>query len=143
MQVYNVNKKNKGISEMIIKNFVGGHSLSIFTDCEYDAAIRKYRGGYKIAEIPFSGSMLSAKIRQEEAESVNFEGVSIPTNTPQIFEDVDPIPLEEECDFCIVSAMYVAACKSLGIDTKRLLTIGAPVVDEENRVIGTCSLNRN
>ena len=96
-----------------------------------------------MAEIPFSGRMLSAKRRQEAAEEINYEGVSIPTNTPQILEDVDPIPPEVECDFCIVSAMYVAACKSLGIDTKRLLTIGAPVVDEENRVIGTCSLNRN
>ena len=85
----------------------------------------------------------AAEDAKESAEEINYEGVSIPTNTPQIFEDVDPIPPEEECDFCIVSAMYVAACKSLGINTKRLLTIGAPVVDEENRVIGTCSLNRN
>lgn len=128
---------------MTIKNFVGGHTLNIYTDCEYDPSIRKYRGGHKIAEIPFSGRMLSAKIRQEASEAVNYEGISIPTNTPQIYEGVDSIPPEDECDFCIVSAMYVAACKSLGIDTKRLLTIGAPVVDEDNRVIGTCALNRN
>lgn len=128
---------------MKIKNFVGGHALNIYADCEYDPLIRKYRGGHKIAEIPFSGKMLSAKIRQEIAETIEFDGVLIQTYTPQIFEDVDLIPPEKECDFCIVSAMYVAACKSLGIDTKRLLTIGAPVVDEDNRVIGTCALNRN
>ena len=128
---------------MTIKNFVGGHTLNIYTGCTYDPSIRKYRGGYKIAEIPFSGRMLSARVRQEAAETVYYDGTPIPTNTPQVFEDIDPIPTEEECDFCIVSAMYVAACKSLEIDTKRLLTIGAPVVDEDNRVIGTCSLNRN
>lgn len=128
---------------MTIKNFVGGHALNIYTDCEYDPTIRKYRGGYKIAEIPYSGKMLSAKIWQEKAEKIEFDSVSIPTYTPQLFEDVDPLPPEDECDFCIVSAMYVAACKSLGIDTNRLLTIGTPVVDEDNRVIGTCALNRN
>ena len=128
---------------MVIKSFVGGHSLSIYAGCEYDAEIRKYRGGKKIAEIPYSGKMLSAKIQQKPADNIEYQGIGIPTMTPQVFEAVDPIPPKEECDYCIVSAMYVAACKSLGIDTDRLVTIGAPVVDEENRVIGCVGLNRN
>lgn len=128
---------------MNIKSFVGGHSLCIYADCVFDPSIRKYRGGRKIAEIPYSGRMLSAKIKQDTAPPVDFEGTLIPSKTPQLFEDVDPIPSEEECDLCIVSAMYVAACKSLGVDTSRLLTIGTPVVDEHNRVVGTCFLNRN
>lgn len=128
---------------MIIKSFVGGHSLRIFTDCVYEESIRKNCGGRLVAEIPYSGRMLSAKIRQEDTEPINFEGVLIPVKTPQIFEAVDPIPGTDECDYCIVSAMYVAACKALGIDTSRLLTIGEPVVDEEGRVIGTICLNKN
>lgn len=128
---------------MIIKSFVGGHSLRIFTDCVYDDSIRKYRGGSLIAEIPYSGRMLSAKIKQEDAEPISFDGILIPVKTPQIFEAVDPIPGADECDYCIVSAMYVAACKALGTDTSRLLTIGDPVVDEDGRVIGTICLNKN
>lgn len=128
---------------MIIKSFVGGHPLRIFTDCVYDESIRKYRGGRLVAEIPYSGRMLSAKTRQEDTEPISFNGILIPVKTPQIFEGVDPIPGTSECDYCIVSAMYVAACKSLGIDTSRLLTIGDPVVDKEGYVIGTMSLNRN
>lgn len=128
---------------MIIKSFVGGHSLRIFTDCIYDESIRKNRGGRVAAEIPYSGRMLSAKARQYDAEPIKFNGVFIPVKTPQIFESVDPIPSKDECDYCIVSAMYVAACKSLGVDTSRLLTIGEPVVDENGAVIGTISLNKN
>lgn len=128
---------------MIIKSFVGGHSLRIFTDCVYDERIRKYRGGSLAAEIPYSGRMLSAKIKQENAEPISFDGILIPVKTPQIFEAVDPIPDTDECDYCIVSAMYVAACKALGIDTSRLLTIGDLVADEEGSVIGAICLNKN
>lgn len=128
---------------MIIKSFVGGHSLRIFTDCLYDESIRKYRSGRLVAEIPYSGRMLSAKVKQDSAEPIKFNGVLIPVKTPQFFESVDPIPDKDECDYCIVSAMYVTACKSLGIDTSRLLTIGEPVVDENGVVIGTISLNKN
>lgn len=128
---------------MIIKSFVGGHPLRIFADCVYDESIRKYRGGRIIAEIPYSGKMLSVKVKQTDAEPLNFDGILIPLKTPQIFESVDTIPDKDECDYCIVSAMYVAACKSLGIDTSRLLTIGEPVADNEGRVIGTVSLNKN
>lgn len=128
---------------MRIVSCVGGHSINVYEDCVYDSEIRKFRGGKKKAEIPFSGKMLSAKVYQEKAESIDFQGVSIETMTPQVFEDVDPIPDESECDYCIVSAMYVSACKALGYDTSRLLTIGTPVVDDNNMTIGCCGFNRN
>lgn len=128
---------------MVIKSFVGGHSVKVFRGCEYDDSSRKYRGGELIAEIPYSGRMLSATIRQSSAEPIDYLGAEIPTQTPQVFETVDPLPSEQECDYCIVSAMYVAACKQLGIDTSRLLTIGTPVVDADGRIIGACGLSRN
>ena len=128
---------------MQVKSFVGGHSLCIYADCVYDPAIRKYRAGRLVAEIPYSGKMLNAHWQQSEAEPVLFDGVAIPTMTPQVFSDVDVLPGEDECDYCIVSALYVAACKALGKPTNRLLTIGIPVVDETGRTVGCCSLNRN
>lgn len=128
---------------MVIKSYVGGHGVKVFTGCTYDPAIRKYRGGRLAVEIPYSGRMLSAKVSQENAEPIFFDGVSIPVKTAQVFQSVDEIPGEDECDYCVVSAMYVAACKALGLDTSRLLTIGAPVADENGHVIGTVFLNRN
>lgn len=128
---------------MIIKSFVGGHDINVYTDCVYDASIRKYRGGHVLTVIPYSGCMLSAKVEQKDAESVDYNGIGLQTKTPQIFTAVDPIPAKDECDYCIVSAMYVAACKSLGLDTSRLLTIGEPVADENGSVIGCINFNRN
>lgn len=128
---------------MVVKSFVGGHKLCIFADCEFDPKIRKYRGGRIIAEIPFSGRILNAHWSQSEAEPVMVDGMEIPTLSPQAFSDVDELPGTEECDYCIVSALYVAACKALGRATDRLLTIGVPVVDEEGRTVGCCALNRN
>ena len=128
---------------MKIKSFVGGHSIKVFSGCEFDPRYRKFTGGTQIGEIPFSGRMLNAKIAKQESSEVDFEGFTLTLNTPQEFEDVDPIPSADECDFCIVSAMYVAACKAVGADTSRLLTIGGTVVDENGSVIGACSFNRN
>ena len=128
---------------MIIKSYVGGHSLKIYRNCVYDPSIRKYRGGTLLCEIPYSGRMLNAKIRQEEAAPLYYDGVAVPTLTPQIFEEVDRLPPETECDLCIVSALYAAACRALGRDTSRLLTIGPPVVNEDGITVGTVALNRN
>ncbi|MBQ5824162.1 MAG: hypothetical protein IIW48_05075 [Clostridia bacterium] len=126
-----------------IMSFVGGHDVKIYSGTVYDPSIRKRRGGEIIAVIPYSGRMLSAVVKQSPDTPIQYDGVLIPVNSPQIFTAVDPVPPEDECDFCVVSAMYVAACKALGLDTSRLLTIGEPVADEEGRVIGTASLNRN
>lgn len=128
---------------MVVKSFVGGHKLCVFKDCEFDPIIRKYRGGRVIAEIPYSGRILNAYWSQFEEASVEFDGIEIPTLSPQVFLDADELPETEECDYCIVSTLYVAACKALGRSTDRLLTIGMPVVDEEGRTIGCCALNRN
>lgn len=127
----------------IIKSFVGGHPIKIYKDSVYDEKIRKFRGGNLLAEIPYSGSLLNAHYIQNDADTVLFNDIEIPTKTPSIFTDVDELPDESECDFCVVSALYVSACKELGRDTSRLLTIGTPVVDENGVVIGTTALNRN
>lgn len=126
-----------------IKSFVGGHPIKIYKDSVYDEKIRKYRGGVLLTEIPFSGILLNAHCQQNAADAVLFRNIEIPTKTPLIFTSVDPLPDESECDYCVVSALYVAACKELGVDTSRLLTIGTPVVDENGVVIGTTALNRN
>ena len=88
--------------------------------------------------------MLNVQIQQDSAQPLLYDGYEIQTMSAQRFVSVDPLPPTEECDYCIVSALYVAACKSLGIDTSRLLTISStPVVDDNGSPIGTCSLNRN
>ncbi len=126
-----------------VKSFVGGHSVMIFKDCVFDEKIRKYRGGTLVAEIPYSGRLLNAYFKQDDAEAIVYGEIEIPTKTPPIYTDVDELPDKSECDFCIVSALYVAACKELGKDTSRLLTIGSPVADDAGHVIGTTALNRN
>lgn len=127
----------------LIKSFVGGHPVCVFAGCEFDPQTRKYKGGHKIAEIPYSGRMLSAHSDQTDAGEIEYNGTFLPTKTMPIFTSVDDIPGEDECDLCIVSSMYVSACKSLGKDTSRLLTIGETVVDENGHVIGTINFNRN
>ena len=127
----------------MIKSYVGGHEIRVFTGCIFDPSVRKYRGGELLTVIPYSGKMLSAVLDQQNAEPIYVNGVEIPTKTPQSFTAVDPVPNESESDYCIVSSMYVAACKSLGVDTSRLLTIGEPVVDDNNHVIGCINFNRN
>ena len=128
---------------MKIKSYVGGHDIDIYKDCIYDPKIRKYRGGEKVATIPYGGRMLSAcTAPQMELEPIQMDGGSIPVHSALVFEQVDPLPEPEECDLCVVSAMYVNACKALGIETSRLLTVGGTGVDEAGKVIGTCWLNR-
>ena len=126
-----------------IKSFVGGHPIYVFAGCEFDPETRKYKGGHKIAEIPYSGRMLSAVFSQESDEDIEYNGVFLPTKTTPKIISVDEIPSEDECDLCIVSATYASACKSFGKDTSRLLTIGDAVVDEKGRLVGTINLYRN
>lgn len=127
---------------MRIKSFIGNHPVRIYADCEFDPSIRKYRAGRLIAEIPYSGRMLSAKTVCEDTGRIEISGVDVPVSKIR-FTDVDALPDESECDYCIVSAMYVAACRELGVSTDRLLTISTPVVDENGIVIGTVGFNRN
>ena len=128
---------------MRIKSFVGGHDIHVYAGCQFNSDIRKYTGGTIIATIPFSGKILNAEAKQEESELIEYGNTVLPVMSKTIFTRVDPIPDTEECDLCIVSNKYVSACRSLGIETSRLLTIGDSVVDEEGRIIGCINLNRN
>lgn len=125
-----------------ILSCVGGHPVNIYKNAEFDSAIRKYRGGEIAATIPYAGFMLSARAEQVDDEPIIVDGVEIPTKTPQKWVSVDPLPDEPDALY-IVSAMYVAARKELGLPTNMLLTIGQVVVDETGRVAGCVNLNRN
>ena len=129
---------------MVIKSYVGGHSIDIFQNAVYDPAIRKYRGGNLIGIIPYAGRMLSARMKpQRKLPPIQMDGISIPVYSAPEWESVDPIPNLSECDYALVSALYLSACKDMGMDTSRLLTIGGSVVDDAGKIIGTVWLNRN
>lgn len=129
---------------MKILSYVGGHDIVIYGGAVYDPAIRRYRGGKPIATIPYSGRMLSAyALPQTELEPLVYGDALIPQRSALVWQSTDPVPDAAECDFALVSAMYVAACKELGVDTSRLLTVGGAVVDERERTVGTAWLNRN
>lgn len=131
-------------SAMTIKSYVGGHPVAVFRDAVYDPAIRKYRGGILVGVIPYAGRMLSARMKpQKELPPVEMDGNSIPVRSAPEWESADPVPDRSECDYALVSAMYLSACKELGLDTSRLLTIGGSVVDDTGKVIGTAWLNHN
>ena len=127
---------------MKIKSFVGNHDINIYHGCSYDPTLRKYRGGTLLKTISYSGKMLNAESVQKSGWMI-VDGVKIPVTSRQMFINVDPIPPLEECDYCIVSNKYVAACKNLGINTSRLLTIGDTVVDSDGRIIGCVGLCKN
>ena len=129
---------------MAIRNFVGGHNVVLFKGTTYDPASHKHKGGWPEMTFPYSGRSLSAKVTQTIAPPIYENGVKIPTLTPQTFIDVDPLPDDDNGkDLYIVSAMYVNACRALGIDTSRLLTVGGTVVDDNGKIIGVVGFNRN
>ncbi len=129
---------------MKIQSYVGGHDIAIIQGAVFDPACRKYRGGICIARIPYAGRMLSAHAApQQELEPLTWEDQQIPLRSALRWDFVDPIPPREECDYALVSVPYVTACRAMGMDTSRLLTIGGSVVDDAGRVIGACWLNRN
>lgn len=123
-----------------IKNFVGGHDVVVYADCEYDKRMRKYRVTEKsriVAKIKYCGWTLNAYSERFPESELN----GIPIGHAPQFRDVDPVP--EGCDFAIVSTVYVAACKALGVDTSNLLTTGTAVIDDSNKVVGCIQLIRN
>ena len=127
----------------MIKSYVGGHDINVYSGCTFDPKVRKYRGGELAAVIPYAGNMLSAKFSPAKKEIISVGNAEIILKSPQEFTDVDPLPAGNSDDLYVVSALYVAACKALGKDTSRLLTIGDTVVDDMNRVIGCVDFNRN
>ena len=76
--------------------------------------------------------------------SLNCNGLSIPIQIYPEWVDVDALPVGDDDNFTliIVNEEYVRACEYLGIPTDKLLTVGKPVVDEENwgTVIGYVGL---
>lgn len=127
---------------MKVVSYVGGHDVVVYKDAVYDPSIRKYRGGTPVAIIPYSGRMLSATAKPAPEEMVLLNGVEVPVHSASEWDHVDPLPDPEKCDFALVSAMYAAACRELGMDISRLLTIGGVVVDDAGRTIGCAWLNR-
>ena len=129
---------------MKVVSYVGGHNVVVYKDAVYDPSIRKYRGGTPAAIVPYSGRMLSAAVKPAREEMLQLNGVEVPVHGVSEWDRalVDPLPAPEECDFALVSAMYAVACRELGLDTSRLLTIGGVVVDDDGRTIGCVWLNR-
>lgn len=127
-----------------IRAYVGGHDITVFAGAQYDPATRKYKGGTPIAVIPYSGRMLTAYPKPRRAlPPLDWNGAVVPLYAEAQWEAVDPLPGLDECDYAIVSTLYAAACRSLGLDTSRLLTVGGAVADPEGRTIGAAWLNKN
>ena len=127
---------------MKVVSYVGGHDVVVYKDAVYDPSIRKYCGGTPVAVIPYSGRMLSATARPAQEEMLLLNGVEVPVHEAAAWDHVDPLPDADACDFALVSAMYAAACRELGVNTSRLLTIGGVVVDDAGRTVGCAWLNR-
>ena len=121
------------------------HPVSVVSGATFDASIRKYRGGSVVSTIPSSGMVSAISTRQVEMDPIlNEDGVSIPTISAPKWERVDSLPEAPEGTMYVVSAMYVAACRELGLPTDRLLTIGPAVVGDDGRsIVGCVSLVRN
>lgn len=118
--------------------------IDIYKDAEYDSSIGVFRGGVKVAEIPYAGHSLYVKTEQVDDEPIVVEGVEIPTESPLKWISVDPLPEGDDPDtMYIVPMYYVAACKELGLPTDKLLTMGQPVVDDTGRFIGCVAFIRN
>ena len=121
------------------------HPVSVVSGATFDASIRKYRGGSVVSTIPSSGMVSAISTRQVEMDPILIEdGVSIPTISAPKWERVDSLPEAPEGTMYVVSAMYIAACRELGLPTDRLLTIGPAVVGDDGRsILGCVSLVRN
>lgn len=118
------------------------HDVTLIANAIFDPTIRKYRGGEIVVTIPSSGMVSAKSTPSPEMDPLVCDGVPIPTMGAPRWEGVDPLP--EGGDYYIVSALYVSACRELGLPTDRLLTIGNTVVGEDGRTIrGTACLIRN
>lgn len=125
---------------MKVVSYVGGHDVIVYKGAIYDPSIRKYRGGTPVAVIPYSGRMLSAVAKPAQEDMLQLNGVEIPVHGASEWDHVDAPPTQNE--WALVSSMYAAACRELGLDTSRLLTIGGVVVDDTGRTVGCAWLNR-
>ena len=117
------------------------HAINIVDSAEYNASVRKHirtSVTKTVKVIAPSGKLLNAKIVRNVADPID----GIPTVKSE-YPSVDELP--EGADFVVVSAMYVAARRELGLPTEKLLTVGDTVYDsvENPKPIGVLNLSRN
>lgn len=98
------------------------HDIVIYSqaDCTWDKTSRKQilrDGATPLTTLQKSGVVLSAKMASQDDAMI--DGIPI---IRQTFVDIDPLPLGADSDYCVVSQLYMAAVKQLGLDTTRLLT---------------------
>lgn len=103
------------------------HSINIIADAVFRQEIRKHIGGHEIAEIPVSGTLLSARLDTQLVADLG-SGVEI---ARQVAVACDELPDEaKQADYVIVSAMYAVAYRQVhGDDGVILLTIRDLVVE--------------
>lgn len=111
----------------------------------YVSAIRKYiatKDTVVLTTIPPSGILLNAQMSDVKVDTIEVDGIEIETITTAV-TSVDELPEGE--DFVLVSALYVSARQSLGLNTSRCLTIGTPVYQSEDKPfpMGVMALRRN
>ena len=117
------------------------HAITIMAGTVYNPTTRNHFVGKQtkiVKEIPSSGNTLNAYY---ERYMDDLNGLPIDRIT---YTNVDPIP--ENVDYVIVSAIYVEACKKLGKDTTKCLTVGKGVFSNEGKIrkpVGTTSLKCN
>jgi len=120
------------------------HIINLFREDStvFDASIRKLlvKDGQVAAQvIEPSGTLLNAKQEERFTEAV----YGIPCKTFE-FTSVDAYPQDTD-HYYVVSALYVSACKALGLRTDRLLTVRGTVYKSatEPKPIGCLGFYRN
>lgn len=118
-----------------ILSFTGGHDIHIYAGCVYDPASGMYKGGVRVATVPFGGRRLTATTNVEPMEPLDIDGVKVPLAV-SVPDSINPMPSPEECDYFVVSGFYAHIAQLMGCDTSRMLTVRGKVIDENGRIIG-------
>jgi len=121
------------------------HLINIYgaDSTQFDASIRKLlvlEGAQPSQTIQPSGTLLNAKQSEVIADAV--DGIPCMAFT---FTHADALPIGEYDDYYVVSALYVSACKALGLPTNQLLTVRGTVYKSaaEPKPIGCLGFYRN
>ena len=132
------------------------HVIRVVTGAVYSEKVRKYLATSEtkvVKEIPPSGKLLNAKREPKVLDPI--DGVPtikmVVTGVDQasacsngLAFDYNECQMCGQCDYFIVSAMYVAAAQQMGFDTSHFLTVGEAVYEgTEPKPIGVLNLNRN
>jgi hypothetical protein len=123
------------------------HAINIVEGATFETKARKFMKNETtkaVCTIQPSGIVLNAKAEDAKAEDIEYSTIDalVPTKKT-VYVSVDSLP--GEGDMFLVSALFVSACKDLGIETSKLLTVGDPVYDslEKPFPIGALNLRRN